>query len=188
MAFRRDTTTHDRGAGLARGPAYIIGTILAAFGLILLLSSGDAPINFATDGFPDADASGEKFLGFEWNGWTAWITITAGVLLIFGAAQHALAKGFSLVVGLVLGAFALIGSSTVTYWAWPPPTGRLSWAGGSLPYSWCSTSWHRGLAETSTAIERSSTATAMASTTAASIELQQSTEIGMASTTAKSGP
>lgn len=109
MAFRRDTTTHDRGAGLARGPAYIIGTILAAFGLILLLSSGDAPINFATDGFPDADASGEKFLGFEWNGWTAWITITAGVLLIFGAAQHALAKGFSLVVGLVLGAFALIG-------------------------------------------------------------------------------
>ena len=110
MAFRRDTTTHDRGTGLARGPAYIIGTILAAFGLILLLSGGDDPINFATAGFPDADVSGgEKFIGFEWNGWTAWITIAAGVLLLFGSAQHALAKGFSLVVGLALGACALIG-------------------------------------------------------------------------------
>jgi hypothetical protein len=111
MAFlRRDTaTTYDRGAGLARGPAYVIGTILAAFGLIMLISGGDDPINFATGGFPDAGVSGEKFIGFEWNGWTAWITITAGALLLFGAAQHALAKGFSLVVGLGLGAAALIG-------------------------------------------------------------------------------
>jgi hypothetical protein len=111
MAFlRRDTTTtHDRGAGLARGPAYVIGTILAAFGLIMLISGGDDPINFATGGFPDADVTSGEFIGFEWNGWTAWITITAGVLLLFGAAQHALAKGFSLVVGLGLGAAALIG-------------------------------------------------------------------------------
>jgi len=109
MALRRETTTHDRGTGLARGPAYVIGTILAAFGLILLLQSGSNPINFATDGFPDADVSGEKFIGFEWNGWTAWITIAAGVLLLFGAAQHAVAKGFSLVFGLTLGACALIG-------------------------------------------------------------------------------
>ena len=112
MAFRTiraETTTHDRGTGLARGPAYIIGTILAAFGLILLLQSGDDAINFATAGFPDADVTSDEFIGFEWNGWTAWITITAGVLLLFGAAQHALAKGFSLVVGLGLGACALIG-------------------------------------------------------------------------------
>lgn len=111
MAIRKEsTTTHDRGTGLARGPAYIIGSILAAFGLILLLQSGDNPINFATDGFSGADVeSSEKFIGFEWNGWTAWITIAAGVLLLFGAAQHALAKGFSLVVGLALGACALLG-------------------------------------------------------------------------------
>ena len=109
MAFRSTRTTHDGGAGLARGPAYIIGSILAAFGLILLLSSGSDPIDFATGGFPDGDARGEEFLGFEWNGWTAWITITAGVLLLFGAAQHALAKGFSLVVGLALGVCAVIG-------------------------------------------------------------------------------
>ncbi|HYH62345.1 MAG TPA: hypothetical protein VD766_10810 [Solirubrobacterales bacterium] len=109
MLGRNHSTTHDKGAGLARGPAYIIGSVLAAFGLILLLQSGDNPINFATDGFPDADVSGEKFIGFEWNGWTAWITIAAGALLLFGAAQHAVAKAFSLVVGLGLGACALIG-------------------------------------------------------------------------------
>jgi hypothetical protein len=110
--FGRDRTTHttyDRGTGLARGPAYIIGTILAVFGLILLLTAGDSPVRFDTAGFPDANVGqGEKFIGFEWNGWTAWITIAAGVLLLFGAAQHALAKGFSLVVGLALGACALI--------------------------------------------------------------------------------
>ncbi len=111
MAFRRDHTVHhDRGTGLARGPAYIIGTILAAFGLILLLQSGDNPVSFDTAGFPDADVeSSDKFIGFETNGWTAWITIAAGVLLLFGAAQHALAKAFSLSIGLALGACALIG-------------------------------------------------------------------------------
>ena len=110
MAFRRTTTVHhDRGTGLARGPAYVIGTILAAFGLLMLVSGGDDPVSFATGGFPDADVGGEKFVGFEWTGWTAWITITAGALLLFGAAQHALAKGFSLVIGLALGACALIG-------------------------------------------------------------------------------
>jgi hypothetical protein len=109
MAFRTMTTTHDGSTGLARGPAYVIGTILAAFGLIMLISGGDDPVNFATGGFPDADVTSGEFIGFEWNGWTAWITITAGVLLLFGAAQHALAKGFSLVVGLALGAAALIG-------------------------------------------------------------------------------
>ena len=110
MAFVTRRTTHDGGGtGLARGPAYIIGTILAAFGLILLLSAGDDPVSFASGGFPDADVTSGEFLGFEWSGWTAWITIAAGVLLLFGAAQHALAKVFSLVVGLALGACALIG-------------------------------------------------------------------------------
>ena len=109
MAFRTRRTTHEDGAGLARGPAYIIGTILAAFGLIMLLSTGSDPVDFATGGFPDADVTSGEFIGFEWNGWTAWITIAAGVLLLFGAAQHALAKGFSLVVGLALGACALFG-------------------------------------------------------------------------------
>jgi len=93
-----------RGTGLARGPALIIGAILAAFGLILFLEVGDT----ATAGFPDADVDGPTFLGFETNGWTAWFTTAAGALLLFGAAQHLLAKGISLVVGLALGAAAII--------------------------------------------------------------------------------
>ncbi|MDQ3759734.1 MAG: DUF4383 domain-containing protein, partial [Actinomycetota bacterium] len=110
MALRKERTTNtDRGTGLARGPAYIIGSILAIFGLILFLQEGSNPVDFATGGFPDADVTGDEFIGFETNGWTAWITTAAGVLLLFGAAQHALAKGFSLVVGLVLGACAIIG-------------------------------------------------------------------------------
>lgn len=99
-----DTTRTEKGPGLARGPALILGAILAAFGLLLFLKAGDTP----TSGFPDADVDGLTFLGFETNGWTAWLTTAAGALLLFGAAQHLLAKGISLIVGLVLGAAALI--------------------------------------------------------------------------------
>jgi hypothetical protein len=114
MVFRRREHTvhhdHDRGTSLARGPAYVLGAILSAFGLILFLSLGDSGVDFATGGFPDADvADADKFIGFEANAWTAWITTAAGVALLFGAAQHALAKAFSLVVGLALGACAIIG-------------------------------------------------------------------------------
>lgn len=94
----------EKGAGLARGPALIIGTILAAFGLILFLEAGDTP----TGGFPDGAVTGTEFLGIETNGWTAWFTTCAGALLLFGAAQHLLAKTISLLVGLALGACAII--------------------------------------------------------------------------------
>ena len=74
MTYRETTR---RGPGLARGPALIIGAILSAFGLILFLKTGDTP----TDGFPDASASGPTFLGFETNGWTAWFTTCARLLI-----------------------------------------------------------------------------------------------------------
>lgn len=102
------TTTHPttvKGPGLARGPAMVIGTILSVAGLALFLHAGDTP----TGGFPDGDVSAAKVLGFESNGWTAWITTAAGVLLLVGAAQHLLAKAMSLVVGLGLAACAVIG-------------------------------------------------------------------------------
>lgn len=73
-----------KGAGLARGPALVLGTILALAGLALFLHAGDTP----TGGFPDADARGDTVLGFEANGWTAFFTTTAGVVLLFAAAQH----------------------------------------------------------------------------------------------------
>jgi hypothetical protein len=99
------TTTTRKGPGLARGPALILGAILSAFGLILFLKTGDT----STAGFPDADVSGPTFLGFETNGWTAWFTTAAGALLLFGAAQHVVAKLMSLIVGLALGACAVLG-------------------------------------------------------------------------------
>ncbi|MBA2347940.1 MAG: hypothetical protein H0V81_06550 [Solirubrobacterales bacterium] len=97
-------TDHSTTKGLARGPALILGAILAGFGLVLFLTAGDTP----TGGFPDGTVQGEKFLGFETNGWTAFFTTTAGALLLFGAAQHLLAKTMSLLVGLALGACSVI--------------------------------------------------------------------------------
>ncbi len=101
----RETTTHtDKGPGLARGPALIIGTILTAIGLVLFLKNGATP----TGGFPDGDINGPTFLGVETNGWTAWITTAAGALLLLGAAQHLFAKAMSLIVGLALLACAVL--------------------------------------------------------------------------------
>ena len=99
-------TTTEKGAGLARGPALLVGTVLAVFGLILFFRAPGTPLS--TGGFPDATATGPTLLGFEANAWTAWLTVAAGVLLLFGAAQHLLAKTMSLLVGLVLGAAAVI--------------------------------------------------------------------------------
>lgn len=103
-------TTHDhpttRGAGLARGPALLVGLVLAVFGLVLFFRVSGAPLS--TAGFPDAAVTGERFLGFEANAWTAWVTVAAGVLLLFGAAQHLAAKAMSLIVGLALGGASVI--------------------------------------------------------------------------------
>jgi hypothetical protein len=96
----------ERGPSLAKGPALIAGSLLVAFGLAALLKNNDFP-SFSSS-FPDAEQQGTNFLGFEVNGWTAFFCITAGALLLFGAAQHHLAKMMSLVVGLALGACAVI--------------------------------------------------------------------------------
>lgn len=96
----------EHGPSLAKGPALIAGSILVAFGLASLLKNNDFP-SFSSS-FPDAEVQGTKFLGIEVNGWTAFFSITAGALLLFGAAQHHLAKLMSLLVGLALAACAVI--------------------------------------------------------------------------------
>jgi hypothetical protein len=107
-----DTTDADRevvvehGPSLAKGPALIAGSILVAFGLASLLKNNDFPSFSAS--FPDGEVQGTNFLGIEVNGWTAFFSITAGALLMFGAAQHHLAKLMSLIVGLALAACAVI--------------------------------------------------------------------------------
>ncbi len=102
------TTRTEKGISLARVPALIIGTILTAAGLFFLYKAHTFP-KFSN--FPNghAPADGKFFFGiFAANGWTGMFTAVAGALLLFGAAQHLLAKTMSLVVGIALGAAAVI--------------------------------------------------------------------------------
>lgn len=110
MPLRRRHTNDDivveKGPGLARGPAHVLGSILLAFGLAAMIQHNDFPSAAAQ--FPDGTAVGGRFLGFEVNGWTNLFTAAAGGLLLFAAAQHLLAKAMSLLVGIALGACAVI--------------------------------------------------------------------------------
>ena len=114
MATTTDTRTVptetriERGVSLARGPALILGTILLAAGLYSIYKQHTFP---PFSNFPDGDAPVEGkiiFSIFGVNGWTGELTAVAGGLLLFGAAQHVLAKTMSLIVGVALGAAAVI--------------------------------------------------------------------------------
>jgi hypothetical protein len=101
-------TRTERGASLARGPALILGTILLVAGLYFIYKEHTF-LKFSN--FPNGDApvEGKVFLGiFGVNGWSGMLTAAAGGLLLFGAAEHVLAKMMSLVVGAALGAAAII--------------------------------------------------------------------------------
>ena len=101
-------TRIERGVSLARGPALILGTILLAAGLYSLYKEHTFP---PFSNFPNGDApvEGKVIFGiFGVNGWSAELTAVAGGLLLFGAAQHVLAKTMSLIVGVGLGAAAVI--------------------------------------------------------------------------------
>src|SRR5947209_302021 len=102
------TTRTEKGISLARGPALILGTILTAVGLYLLYKAHTFP-PFSDLPNGNATADGKFIFGlFEANGWTAMLTAVGGALLLFGAAQHLLAKTMSLIVGIALGAAAVI--------------------------------------------------------------------------------
>jgi hypothetical protein len=102
------TTRTEKGLSLARGPALVLGTILTAVGLYLLYKARTFP---PFSNFPNGDAArdGNFLFGiFGANGWTAMLTAVGGGLLLFGAAQHLLAKTMSLIVGVALGAATVI--------------------------------------------------------------------------------
>jgi hypothetical protein len=102
------TTRTEKGMSLARGPALVLGTILTAVGLYLLYKARTFP---PFSNFPNGDAArdGNFLFGiFGANGWTAMLTAVGGGLLLFGAAQHLLAKTMSLIVGVALGAATVI--------------------------------------------------------------------------------
>jgi hypothetical protein len=122
-------TRTEKGVSLARGPALILGTILEVAGLYFLYKQHGFP---KLSNFPNGDApvQGKVFLGiFGANGWTGLFTAAAGGLLLFGAAQHLLAKTMSLIVGLALGAAAVIAviSSNVLGLAAANGWTRLGW-------------------------------------------------------------
>jgi hypothetical protein len=101
------TARTEKGISLARGPALILGTILLAAGLYFLYKQHNFP---KLSNFPNGDApvDGKVFGIFGANGWTGMLTAIAGGLLLFGAAQHLVAKTMSLIVGIGLGAAAVI--------------------------------------------------------------------------------
>jgi hypothetical protein len=100
-------TRTEKGISLARGPALILGTVLLAAGLYFLYKQHFFP-KFSN--FPNGKApvEGKVFGIFGANGWTGMLTAVAGGLLLFGAAQHLLAKTMSLIVGIALAAAAII--------------------------------------------------------------------------------
>jgi hypothetical protein len=102
------TTRTEKGMSLAKGPALVLGTILTAVGLYLLYKARTFP---PFSNFPNGDVTkdGDFLFGlFGANGWTAMLTAVGGALLLFGAAQHLLAKTMSLIVGIAFGAAAVI--------------------------------------------------------------------------------
>jgi lysylphosphatidylglycerol synthetase-like protein (DUF2156 family) len=108
MSENAEARTHtEKGISLARGPALILGTVLLAAGLYVLYRQHTFP-KFSN--LPNGHVSDPKvFLGiFGANGWTGMLTAVAGGLLLFGAAQHLLAKTMSLIVGIALGIAAVI--------------------------------------------------------------------------------
>jgi hypothetical protein len=127
----RPQTRIEKGISLARGPALVLGTVLLIAGLYFLYKQHTF-LKFSN--FPDgkAPADGKVFLGiFGANGWTGMLTAAAGGLLLFGAAQHLLAKTMSLIVGVALGAAAIIalvsgdvlGMAAANHWT------ELAWGG-----------------------------------------------------------
>jgi hypothetical protein len=102
------TTRTEKGISLARGPALILGTILQVAGLYFLYKQHLFP-KFSNLPNGTVPPPGKVFFGiFGANGWTGLLTAAAGGLLLFGAAQHLLAKTMSLIVGIALGAAAII--------------------------------------------------------------------------------
>lgn len=100
MANRRRT----KGTSLAKGPVGLIGLALLAYGITALIFGGHSFAQHA----PNGAVHGGSWLGLEVNGWSGLLFTAAGLLLLLAAPLHWSAKGMSLIVGLALGAAALI--------------------------------------------------------------------------------
>ena len=98
----------ERGVSLSRGPALYLGTILlvACWDFICKQHTFLKFSNFPSGNAPVQAKVLDGIFGV--NGWSGMFTAAAGGLLLFGAAEHMLAKTMSLIVGIALGAAAII--------------------------------------------------------------------------------
>jgi hypothetical protein len=100
-----EATTRSRGVSLTKGPVWILGLAAVAYGVSGLIFGGHG---FTTAQVPHGSISGTHWLGLLGNGWTNALFIAAGVLLLLSSPAHWGAKTGALLVGLGLGAAAVI--------------------------------------------------------------------------------
>lgn len=100
----RNDLPRRRGVSLVKGPVAIIGLIGVVYGISALIFGGHG---FALH-IPHGAVYGKKWIGLEVNGWSDLLFVAAGLLLLFSAPLHWSAKTMSLLVGLALGAAAVI--------------------------------------------------------------------------------
>jgi hypothetical protein len=93
-----------KGTSLAKGPVGLIGLALLIYGITAVIFGGHSFAQHA----PSGVVHGKTWLGVEVNGWSGVLFIAAGLLLLLGVPLHWGAKGMSLLVGLALGAAALV--------------------------------------------------------------------------------
>jgi hypothetical protein len=93
-----------KGVSLAKGPVGIIGIVLLAGGILGLLFGSTS---FTAEP-PDGAVTGGTWFGIEGNGWTWVLFAGAGILLLLSAPMHWGAKTMALIVGLAMGAAAVL--------------------------------------------------------------------------------
>jgi hypothetical protein len=96
-----------RGISLVKAPVGLIGLLLLAYGITALIFGDHSFRQHLTSG----TIHGKTWLGLEVNGWSGLLFVAAGLLLLLGSPLHWGAKTMSLLVGVVLGAAALVALS-----------------------------------------------------------------------------
>ena len=94
-----------KGFSLAKGPVGIIGLVMLVGGVLALLFGGGT--SFSTDP-PDGAVTGDTWFGIAGNGWTWVLFAGGGLLLLLSAPMHWGAKTMALIVGVAMGAAALL--------------------------------------------------------------------------------
>jgi hypothetical protein len=93
-----------KGVSLAKAPVGIIGIVLVVGGLLGLVFGSTS----FTANPPDGTVTGDTWLGIEGNGWTWVLFAGSGALLLVSAPLHWGAKTMALLVGIAMGAAALL--------------------------------------------------------------------------------